>query len=145
VPEPDTAMPQLSSVSLIERVERLSPAEQKGDNPFRNGELLLYPNLDELPRVRAGSKLPFFFTVYQPAGSADASPKVSIELLRDGSPAGRTDLELPKPDALGRIQYTGALPLDKLGEGSYELKVLLSVGQRSVSRTLRFAVIAASQ
>jgi VWFA-related protein len=145
VPEPDAAVPQLSSISIIERAERLSPAEQKGDNPFRSGELLLYPNLDELPRLRAGSQLPFFFTVYQPSGYAGASPKVTIELLRDGRPAGQTAVELPKPDALGRIQYTGALPLDKLGEGSYELKVVLSVGQRGVARTLRFAVGAASQ
>jgi hypothetical protein len=145
VPEPDTAMPQLSSLSLIERAERLGPAEQQGDNPFRNGELILYPNLDELPRVRAGGQLPFFFTVYQPTGYAGEAPKVTIELLRDGRPAGRTGVELPKPDALGRIQYAGALPLDKLGEGSYELNVALSVGQRGVSRKLRFAVVGASQ
>ena len=144
VPEPDANMPRLSSVSLVERAERLDPAEQKGDNPFRSGALLLYPNLDESPRVRVGSQLPFFFTVYQPAGSPDASPKVYIELLRDGRPSRRAAVELPRPDALGRIQYTGALPLDKLGEGSYELKVLLSVGQRDVSSTLRFAVIGAS-
>lgn len=144
VPKSDKSLPQLSTVSLIERAERLSPAEQKGENPFRSGALLLYPNLDEVPRVRAGSQMPFFFTVYQPAGSAGASPKVSIVLLQDGRPSARTDVQLPQPDALGRIQYTGALPLDKLGEGSYELRVLLSVGQRSVSRTLRFAVIGAS-
>jgi len=145
VPEPDTAVPQLSSVSIIERAERLSPAEQKGDNPFRSGELLLYPNLDELPRVQAGGQLPFFFTVYQPTGYAGDAPTVTIELLREGRPSARTGVQLPRPDALGRIQYTGALPLDKLGAGSYELKVALSVGQRGVSRTLRFAVVGVSQ
>lgn len=145
VPEPDAAVPQLSSVAVIERAERLSPAEQKGENPFHSGELLLYPNLDELPRLRAGGQLPFFFTVYQPSGYAGAPPKVTIELLRDGRPAGQTALELPKPDALGRIQYTGALPLDKMGAGSYELKVVLSAGQHSAARTLRFAVGGASQ
>jgi hypothetical protein len=143
VPEPDTAVPQLSSISLVERAERLSPSEQKGENPFRSGELLLYPNLDELPRVRAGGQLPFFFTVYPPAASPNTPPKVSIELLRDGRSSGRTAVELPRPDTLGRIRYTGALPLDKLVEGSYELRILLSVGQREVSRTLRFAITGA--
>jgi VWFA-related protein len=145
VPVTDASTPQLSSVSLVERAERLSPAEQKGENPFRNGELLIYPNLDEAPRVKAGGQLPFFFTVYQPAGKADVSPKVSLELLRGGQPIGRMDLPLPRPDAQGRIQYAGALPLDKIGEGSYELKVVLSNGQRTVSRSLRFAVTAATQ
>lgn len=143
VPVADASAPQLSSVSVVERAERLSPAEQKGDNPFRNGELLLYPNLDEVPRVKAGGQLPFFFTVYQPAGKTDAPPQVSLELLRDGRPAGRTGLQLPRPDAQGRIQYAGALPLDKLGEGTYELKVVLSTGPHTVSRSLRFAVTAA--
>lgn len=140
VPEPDAAAPQLSSVSMFERAEQLSPSEQKGDNPFRNGAQLFYPSLDELPRVKVGGQLPFFFTIYQPAGKADTPPQVSIELLRGGRTAGRAGLPLPKPDAQGRIQYAGALPLDKVGEGSYELKVILTAGQHTVSRTLRFAV-----
>src|SRR5262249_45899871 len=38
---------RLSSVAILKRAERLSPEEQKQDQPFHFGELVVYPNLGE--------------------------------------------------------------------------------------------------
>src|SRR5204862_4824336 len=43
----DETKPRLSSVAVLKTAERLTPEEQKRNQPFQFGELLLYPNLGE--------------------------------------------------------------------------------------------------
>jgi VWFA-related protein len=139
IPKADETKPRLSSVVVLKRAERLTPEEQKRDQPFHLGELLVYPNLGE-PVVRAaGKQLAFFFTAW-PAKASAAPLRVTMEILQNGRRLGQTSSPLPAADAQGQIKYASAFPLDKFQPGVYELKVTVDDGKNSVSRSTQFTV-----
>lgn len=130
---------RLSSLAILKRAERLSAEEQKRANPFHFGEVLVYPNLGE-PLSKATTKqLAFFVTAYAPQGTR-ATPKLILEILQRGRALGRTAIDLPAPDAAGRIQYASALPIEKLQAGEYELRVTVTDGATKATRAESFTV-----
>jgi VWFA-related protein len=139
IPSADETKPRLSSVVVLKRAERLTPEEQKRDQPFHLGELLVYPNLGE-PVVRAaGKQLAFFFTAWPAKGSA--SPlRVTVEILQNKRRLGQTSSQLPAADEQGQIKYASSFPLDKFQPGVYELEVTVDDGKSSVSRSTQFTV-----
>ena len=139
VPAPGDKDLRLSSIVLIRRAERLKAAELKEFNPFHYGELLIYPNMGE-PVIKATYKqLPFFFSVYLPKGTTSA-PNVAVELWQGGRALAQIPAQLPAANESGRIQYAGALPLESIPAGSYELKVILKTASGSVTRSAHFSV-----
>ena len=135
----DSAGLRLSSVVILKRADRLSPEEQKQENPFHYGELLIYPNLGEAIGKAAMKQLPFFFDVYVPKG-AKSAPRLTIEVTKGGQHLANVKAELAAPDAAGRIQFASAIPLDSFQPGSYELKITVSDGATSATRSAAFAV-----
>jgi len=129
---------RLSSLVLLARVEKLSAAEQSRDNPLYFGEAIIYPNMGQPYRKSANPNLGFFFTAYAPAEQAPAS--ASVELLKGGAPVAKLPLALPKPDAAGRIQHAGALPIGSLAPGEYALRLTVGTGPRTASREAAFVV-----
>jgi VWFA-related protein len=130
---------RLSSLAILKRVEKLPETEQKGNNPFRFGAVLVYPNLDEPLRKSSDKEVAFFLTAYVTQLS-NSAPKLTIELLQRGRSLGHAALDLPAPDAAGRIQYASALPVDKLQSGDYELKITISDGLNSATRSEHFTI-----
>jgi hypothetical protein len=128
-----------SSIAVLKRAERLTAAEQKTNNPFHYGEVLIYPNTGESLRKSSTKQLTFFFTVYTAKGETYA-PKLVIEVLQDGRTVGQTSADLPGPDAAGRIQYASELPLEKFQPGAYELKITVRDGHTSVWRSGQFTL-----
>ena len=112
--------PSLSSIVLVGRAEKVPPSEQQADSPLFYGETVLYPNMGEAYHKATSPTLGFFFTVY---GAEGDSRKATIEVFKGDQPAGQVIADLPAPDANGRIQYAGALPLQSFAPGSYRLKV----------------------
>jgi hypothetical protein len=139
VPRPEEGRPRLSSVVLVGRAEKVTAAEQETSNPLFYGETVLYPNMGEPFRKSASPALGFFFTVYGVHGGAGAA-KAMIEVYRGGQPAGQVTQPLPAPDATGRIQYAGALPLSGFPAGFYSLKVTAQTGAGFDSRETSFTV-----
>jgi VWFA-related protein len=139
VPSADTNKLRLSSIAVLKRAERLTAAEQKTNNPFHYGEVLIYPNTGESLRKSSTKQLTFFFTVYTAKGETYA-PKLVIEVLQDGRTVGQTSADLPGPDAAGRIQYASELPLEKFQPGAYELKITVRDGHTSVWRSGQFTL-----
>jgi VWFA-related protein len=139
VPEGGGANLKLSSVLVLKRVERLSAADQKMDNPFHFGEILIYPNMGEPLSKSTSKQLAFFFDVY-PANGAAAAPGLSIEVIQNGKSLAQASPALPAADATGRIQYASALPLDGFQPGDYVLKITVVDGKTTVSRSAGFAV-----
>ena len=137
----DNAKLRLSSLVILKRAESLTPEEQKQTNPFHFGELLIYPNLGEPIRKTVMKQLPFYFSVCVPQGVKTA-PKLAIEVTQRGQHLARLQSELPAPDPAGRIQFASGLPLDTFQPGTYELKIVVSDGTSSVSRTIAFTVSA---
>ncbi len=109
VPAADQAKLRVSSVIFVGKAQKLSAAEQQMSNPFRAGELLLYPNFGEALSKANSKGLSLFVTIYAPKESA---PKMRLEFAQGGRNLGGVPVELPAPDATGRIQYTGIIPLD---------------------------------
>jgi VWFA-related protein len=139
IPSADETKPRLSSVVVLKRAERLTAEEQKRDQPFHLGELLLYPNLGEPIKRSAGKQLAFFFTAWPAKGSA-APLRVTVEILQNNRRLGQTSSQLPAADEQGQIKYASSFPLDKFQPGVYELKVTVDDGKNSVSRSTQFTV-----
>jgi VWFA-related protein len=139
VPRSEGTNLRLSSIVVLKRAERLGPSDQTVNNPFRYGEVLIYPNTGEPVRKSAQKQLAFFFTAY-PAKNSPGPFKLIIEVLQSGRTLGQTSADLPSADASGRVQYASALPLDSFQPGIYELKVTVEDGQGSVARFVRFTV-----
>src|SRR5205085_8751862 len=112
VPAFDDSKPRLSSVAVLKRAERLSVEEQKKDQPFHFGELLVYPNLGEPLPKSAAKQLTFFFTAW-PAKGSTAPLQLTLEVLQNTRSLGQTSAPLPAADAQGQIKYASSLPLDK--------------------------------
>ena len=140
VPATDDSRPRMSSVAVLKRAERLSPEEQKRDQPLRFGELLVYPNLGERIDRASAKQLAFFFTAWSPKG-ATGPMKVTLEILQNHQPVGKTTGDLPPADAQGQIKYASSFPLDKFQPGLFELKVTVSDGKNNVSRTTQFTLV----
>jgi VWFA-related protein len=138
VPGVDAAGLRLSSVVVLKRAERLSAADQKENNPFHYGEVLIYPNMGEAIN-KSAKQIAFFFDVYTAKSAANA-PKLTIEVDQGGKPMAQASQDLPAPDASGRIQYASALPIDGFKPGDYVLKITVSDGKSSASRSVGFSV-----
>jgi hypothetical protein len=132
----DETKPRLSSVAVLKRAERLTPEEQKHDQPFHFGELLVYPDLGEPISKKAG-QLAFFLTVWPTKGS---TANLTFVILQNGRPIGKSSAQLPAPDAEGRIKYASSFSLNDFQPGAYELQVIVSDRENSASRTTSFTV-----
>lgn len=139
IPSLDASKPRLSSVSVLKRGERLSAEEQKRDQPFHFGELLVYPNLGEPIMKSATKQLAFFFTAW-PAKGSSAPLQLTLEILQNKRRLGQTSAQMPAADEQGQIKYASAFPLDKFEPGVYQLKVTISDAKNSVSRSTDFTV-----
>lgn len=139
IPGIEATKPRLSSVAVLQRAERLTAEEQKRDQPFRFGELLVYPNLGQPIAKSAAPQLAFFFTAWPVKGSTEPL-LVTIEILQNQRSLVKTPGQLPAPDELGQIKYASSFPLDKFQPGAYELKVTIADGKSSVTRSTNFIV-----
>jgi VWFA-related protein len=139
IPISDETKPRLSTLAVLRRAERLTPEEQKRDQPFRFGELLVYPNLGEPILKSVTKQLAFFLTAWPAKGSTTAL-MITVEILQNNNSLGRTSGQLPAADEFGQIKYASSFPLDKFQPGAYELKVTIADDKNSVSRSTNFTV-----
>ncbi len=139
VPRVDETRLRVSSLTILKRAEKLTEQNQKTNNPFRYGEVLVYPNLGEPLKKSTDKQLTFYLTAYVAQGTKN-SPKLMLELRQREQSLGKAALDLPAPDVTGRIQFASALPIDQLQPGNYELKATVSDGTSSISRSEHFAV-----
>jgi hypothetical protein len=138
VPNSEDDRLRLSSLVIVNRAEKLTAAEQQASNPLHFGETILYPSLGAPFRKSAMPAVGFFFSAY---GKGAAARTATIEVQQNGRTVAKTSSPLPAPDAAGRIQHAGALPLQGFAPGSYILKVALEDGTASASRAASFTVV----
>lgn len=138
VPATDEGRWRLSDVVFLKRAEQIGATENKA-NPFLVGNMIVHPNLGE-PIQRSLKQVPFYFTVYAPAGAA-TKPKLTIELLSQGRTLAQMPGELPDSDASGRSQFVSGLPVEKIPPGNYELKITISSEGLTLSRSRSFTVV----
>jgi VWFA-related protein len=137
VPAPGPSGAFLSSLVVIDHVEQVPAADRDPANPLYFGEMLVYPSLGDPLRKSAAKAMGFYFTARGPA----TARKGLLEVVRDGQVTALFPMDLPAPDATGRIQHAGTLPLHTFAPGSYELRFTLLAGQeRLASRVAPFTV-----
>jgi hypothetical protein len=73
VPSKQSGQPQVSSLMIVTRTERVPAAERDATNPLYYGDLLLYPNLGEPISKRVTPALTFAFNVLPGSAPARAS------------------------------------------------------------------------
>jgi VWFA-related protein len=139
VPGTSETKPRLSSVAVLRRAERLTVEEQKRDQPFRFGELLVYPNLGEAVSKSQAKQLAFFFTAWPPKGFS-GTLKLNLEIVQKNRSLTKISGQLPAADESGQIKYASSFPLDKFQPGSYDLKITIGDDNNSVSRSTSFTV-----
>jgi VWFA-related protein len=139
IPKNDETKPRLSSVAMLKRAERLSPEEQKRDQPLRLGELLVYPNLGERIDRSTTKQLAYFFTAW-PAKGATKPLQMTLDILQNNHSLGTTSGELPAADQSGQVKYAGSFGIDKLQPGSFELRITVSDGQNKTTRSTTFEI-----
>jgi VWFA-related protein len=130
---------RLSSLMLVSRADRLTPQEQKDTkNPLHYGEVILYPNLGAPLRKSVMPALGFYFAVY--GKDLASARRTTIEVHQGGKVVASSVADLAPPDASGRIQHAGTLPIKSFAVGDYTLKVSVSDGKQSESRVAAFSV-----
>ena len=136
VPAREPSALAMSDVVLVDHAEAV-PADQKDSrNPLYLGTTLIYPNLGTpVARSKRGS-LVFFYTAR--AGKRPLTGRV--ELIQDGRVLAGRPLQPPPADDTGLVQHANELPLDEIGAGPYELRVTVSDGKETVTRTTSFAL-----
>jgi hypothetical protein len=85
-----------------------------------------------------GKDLAFFVTAWPALERPGVNAQV--EVVRDGHRVAATPPAHLRPDAEGRIQLASSLPLDSLAPGAYELRITLSDGRDTETRTTAFPV-----
>jgi hypothetical protein len=139
IPGIDETKPRVSSVAVLRRAEKLSPEEQKRDQPLHFGELVVYPNLGETIVKSQAKQLAYFFTAWSAKGST-APLKLTMEILQGNRSLAKTSGELPAADAAGQVKYASSFPLDKFQPGAYVLKITVSDDKNSASSSTSFTV-----
>ncbi|HEX6719544.1 MAG TPA: VWA domain-containing protein [Pyrinomonadaceae bacterium] len=139
LPNADETKPRLSSVAVLKRAERLSPEEQKKDNSFHFGELLVYPNLGD-PISKSQTKQLAFFVTALPPKESTAKMELTFAVLQNNRAIGKSTTPLPAPDELGQIKYASSFSLADFQAGVYELRVTVSDGKNSASNSTQFTL-----
>jgi hypothetical protein len=66
--------------------------------------------------------------------------QVTLEILQNDRQVGKTSGELPPADERGQVKYASSFAIDKFPAGEFELKITVSDGRSSVSRSTNFTV-----
>ncbi len=127
-----------SSLVLVRSSEKAAPKDRNPRNPLVVNELLLTPNLGE-PVRKSKKELGFYFAVYPAAGGP--APESTIELYQNGVRVARMPMQIATPDAYGRIQQLGRLPIADLTPGTYELHAVVAQGDARIVRSSLVNVI----
>jgi VWFA-related protein len=127
-----------SSLVIVSRAEKLAEADRPSGNPFLVGEMLLYPNQGEPLRKSETPEVGFFFTTYPVKGS---NPEAVLEVVQNGAVLATLPLSLGKADSSGRIQQVSRLPTAALKPGTYDLRLVVTQGQRQLTQSATFRLV----
>jgi hypothetical protein len=137
VPETAASL-QVSSLAVVERVERLRPEDRPRDNPLYAANLLVYPNLGEPIRKARDKTLAFYVVVIPGPGVA---PQATLEVFRDGQAVGQSPTTFGAADESGRIAHLAQLSVERLSPGSYTLRLTVTQGNSREVRDTIFRLI----
>jgi VWFA-related protein len=128
-----------SSLVVVQSAEPLDEPSKADPRPLHYGAIQIYPNLGEPVARQSGKPLAFFLSAWPSAGGALAAS--AVEILRgQGESVMRMEMPVPAPDANGRVQLAGSVPIGTLETGAYWLRVTLDDGVGRATRAASFTL-----
>jgi len=124
----------LSDLTLVRRLDKQSEIRDQQD-PLQIQSGRVIPTLADTVPGGAGKLLSVYFNVYVDTASP-ATPKLVLDLVKDGVTMARSTPALPAPDAAGSIPYLFNTPLDTVTAGQYELRATLVQGEAAAQKSL---------
>jgi VWFA-related protein len=115
----------LSSLEVVRRFIPLNGPRNPHD-PFELASARVLPTFSD--SLTSGKPIALFFVVYPAKLGPGESPKVTLEMLRDGKEVGRQPLILPKPDVDGSIPV-----LMQLSPGPGKCDILITAQQGTLA------------
>jgi VWFA-related protein len=139
VPRP-SAGPALSDLVLVRHMDNYRSDTDAGEPlRFENGKVT--PNLSG--QVPPNAKSVSLFFILHTDSNATTPPALEMQLLRDGSPAGRKTLPIQEAigaSATGAIPYLASLDTSALRPGLYDVKTTLTQGGQKAEGSIAFTV-----
>jgi hypothetical protein len=126
----------LSSVAVVKRTEPVPEGALESSDPLRNGSNRIVPYVGE-PTFQPGETVSLFLVAY-PTGTRTAG--LTLEFSRDGAVVGRSSVDLPAPDSMGRIPYVASIPTQSLAPGRYEVTAVVKAGEAAVQERTFFVI-----
>ena len=137
VPAPTTGV-AISSLtpmrSYVSQAKNLVP-----EDPFQFQGGSITPTMDMTVKKGPNAVLRLFFTVYPDAASTSA-PGVDIEFLQGGKSLVKVPMQLPAPDAQGKIPYLTTIPAESIPSGTYEVRATANQGPTSASSSAQIKI-----
>jgi hypothetical protein len=131
----------LSSVAVVKRTEPVPEGSLESSDPLRNGSNRIVPFVNE-PTFTAGETVLLFLVAY-PGETRTAG--LTLEFSRDGAVVGRSSVDLPAPDSMGRIPYVASIPTQSLAPGRYEVTAVVEAGETAVRERTFFTISAGAE
>ncbi|MBZ5582137.1 MAG: VWA domain-containing protein [Acidobacteriia bacterium] len=116
----------LSDIALVRSYQPGANALEPSD-PFQFQGGRVTPTLTRVVKAAPGAMLSLFFVVY-PDASNPAKPSLEVEYLKDGKVVGKGALDLPAPDANGRIPYVMSSSAASMEPGEYVIQATAKQG-----------------
>lgn len=124
---------------VAQRAETLKPGEVEANHALLvGGDVLLYPNLGEPLAADTPQTLTLYAVVRPAAGRPDLTASLSVVRDRQTVVTAPVTMAAPGPD--GFIKQLIRIPLPALPAGRYAIRLDLSDGQNSTSRSARVAL-----
>jgi VWFA-related protein len=136
------AAPNGVGISSLLPIRSAAPNAKGMDpsEPFQFQGATLTPTLDNVVKKVPNAMLRLFFTVY-PDAAVSGKATVEIEFMQNGQTLQKVPMELPAPDALGRIPYVLSIPAAAIPDGAYDIRATAKQGSTTAvsSTTVKFA------
>lgn len=132
----------ISSISLVRRFEP-NAKDLDPEDPFQLQGGRVTPTLGSTIVGGKGALLSLFFVVY-PDPAISEPPKAMVEFLMDGKQVGAGAVDLPKPDANGRIAYVMSSPAESMKPGTYEVHAVVKQGPTAMDDRTFVTIVAPS-
>jgi VWFA-related protein len=120
--------------SYVPQAKNLDPEE-----PFQFQGGSITPTMDMTVKKGPNAVLRLFFTVYRDVSNSTA-PNVEIEFLQGGKSLTKVPMQLPAPDAQGRIPYLMTVPTESIPSGTYEVRATAKQGSTTASSSTQVTI-----
>jgi VWFA-related protein len=129
----------MSSLSILRRIDPDPANSREIGDPLVMGNSRLVPNLGEPFRLAQGATISFYFVAY-PEMLLSEGTSLRLQFMQDGLVAKEASIDLPRPDAYGRIPYIATIPADQFKPGGYEVKAIVEQGKNSAEEHAFFTI-----